>query len=49
MVEHEIDAIVLVADGDSFLSRLEAETTTEFQQEGCTRVTIERYVVHNTE
>ncbi len=34
MVEHQIDVIVLVADGDSFLSRLEAKTTTEFQQEG---------------
>jgi hypothetical protein len=34
VVEHEIDVIVLVADRDAFLARLEAETATELQQEG---------------
>jgi hypothetical protein len=33
VVEHQIDVIVLVADGDSLLARLKAETAAEFEQE----------------
>jgi hypothetical protein len=34
VVEHEVDVIVRVADGDSFLARLKAETATPFEKEG---------------
>jgi hypothetical protein len=33
VVEHEIDVVVLVANGNSFLARLKTEPATEFEQE----------------